>query len=195
MLCETDFSATPDCRDNTLKALQVALYYRAGRADDDQTPLMWYDRAQTWALTEAYLGERCRPWWPTHPHLLRRRPLAPPRVGLRRQPVSGLRPPRRLQRVDARRSLFTCCSARPCWCSGPWAPTTRLVRLRSELLRAPSRSDAQFPPASGPCQGQWAEVWPNAPTRALAAAGRLPANERQPAPTPALDHGAAAAQW
>jgi 7-cyano-7-deazaguanine synthase len=54
-MCETDFSGYPDCRDNTLKALQVALSLGTDAPMTIETPLMWLDKAQTWALT-AQLG-------------------------------------------------------------------------------------------------------------------------------------------
>lgn len=49
-MCETDFSGYPDCRDNTLKALQVALSLGFASPMVIETPLMWLDKAQTWAL-------------------------------------------------------------------------------------------------------------------------------------------------
>src|SRR5262249_24156763 len=49
-MCETDFSGYPDCRDNTIKALQVALNLGMDRSFVLHTPLMWLDKAQTWAL-------------------------------------------------------------------------------------------------------------------------------------------------
>jgi len=74
-MCETDFSGYPDCRDDTIKALQVALNLGMNRRFVLHTPLMWLDKAATWrlamslggsALVEAilehthscYLGER-----------------------------------------------------------------------------------------------------------------------------------------
>jgi 7-cyano-7-deazaguanine synthase len=54
-MCETDFSGYPDCRDNTLKALQVALSLGMDARMTVETPLMWLDKAQTWALS-AQLG-------------------------------------------------------------------------------------------------------------------------------------------
>jgi 7-cyano-7-deazaguanine synthase len=54
-MCETDYSGYPDCRDNTLKALQVALSLGIDAPMTIETPLMWLDKAQTWALT-AQLG-------------------------------------------------------------------------------------------------------------------------------------------
>jgi 7-cyano-7-deazaguanine synthase len=49
-MCETDFSGYPDCRDNTIKALQVALNLGMDRSFVLHTPLMWLDKAETWAL-------------------------------------------------------------------------------------------------------------------------------------------------
>lgn len=56
-MCETDFSGYPDCRDNTLKALQVAISLGLDAPMTIETPLMWYDKAHTWALTEKLGGE------------------------------------------------------------------------------------------------------------------------------------------
>jgi 7-cyano-7-deazaguanine synthase len=56
-MCETDFSGYPDCRDNTLRALQVAISLGLEAPMTLDTPLMWLDKAQTWALTEELGGE------------------------------------------------------------------------------------------------------------------------------------------
>jgi len=56
-MCETDFSGYPDCRDNTLKALQVALSLGIAAPMTIETPLMWLDKAQTWALTQELGGD------------------------------------------------------------------------------------------------------------------------------------------
>lgn len=56
-MCETDFSGYPDCRDNTLKAQQVALSLGMDTPMTIETPLMWLDKAQTWALTDVLGGE------------------------------------------------------------------------------------------------------------------------------------------
>lgn len=80
-MCETDYSGYPDCRDNTLKAMQVALSLGLAAPMTIETPLMWLSKAETWALTErlggdaltalivehthsCYLGDRSRrhPW-------------------------------------------------------------------------------------------------------------------------------------
>lgn len=80
-MCETDYSGYPDCRDNTLKALQVALSLGLATPMTVETPLMFLTKAQTWDLSEqlggrtlveliiehthtCYLGERGQrhPW-------------------------------------------------------------------------------------------------------------------------------------
>ena len=55
-MCETDYSGYPDCRDDTLRALQSAL--RLGMATELEllTPLMWLDKAQSWTLAEELGG-------------------------------------------------------------------------------------------------------------------------------------------
>jgi 7-cyano-7-deazaguanine synthase len=49
-MCETDFSGYPDCRDDTIKCLQSALNLGMESRFVLHTPLMWIDKAQTWAL-------------------------------------------------------------------------------------------------------------------------------------------------
>jgi 7-cyano-7-deazaguanine synthase len=56
-MCETDFSGYPDCRDDTIKALQVALNLGMDRRFVLHTPLMWLDKAMTWALAHELGGE------------------------------------------------------------------------------------------------------------------------------------------
>ncbi len=56
-MCETDYSGYPDCRDNTLKALQLAISLGMDTPMTIDTPLMWLDKAQTWAMTERLGGE------------------------------------------------------------------------------------------------------------------------------------------
>ena len=51
-MCETDFSGYPDCRDDTMKALQVALNLGMATRIKLETPLMWIDKRQTWQLAE-----------------------------------------------------------------------------------------------------------------------------------------------
>lgn len=57
-MCETDFSGYPDCRDDTIKALQVALNLGMATRFKLETPLMWLDKAQTWSLAEEAGGEK-----------------------------------------------------------------------------------------------------------------------------------------
>jgi 7-cyano-7-deazaguanine synthase len=55
-MCETDYSGYPDCRDDTVKALQVALNLGMARRFVLHTPLMWIDKAATWRLAAALGG-------------------------------------------------------------------------------------------------------------------------------------------
>ena len=56
-VCETDFSGYPDCRDDTIKAMQIALSLGMDRRILIDTPLMWIDKAATWALAEELGGK------------------------------------------------------------------------------------------------------------------------------------------
>jgi 7-cyano-7-deazaguanine synthase len=56
-MCETDFSGYPDCRDDTLKALQVAINLGMDQRFVIETPLMWIDKAATFALAERLGGD------------------------------------------------------------------------------------------------------------------------------------------
>lgn len=53
-VCETDFSGYPDCRDEFVKALNNAIDLGIGRDIAFSTPLMWLDKAETWALADYY---------------------------------------------------------------------------------------------------------------------------------------------
>jgi len=55
-MCETDYSGYPDCRDDTLKALQATLSLGMDHRFVIHTPLMWRDKAATWALAQALGG-------------------------------------------------------------------------------------------------------------------------------------------
>jgi 7-cyano-7-deazaguanine synthase len=55
-MCETDYSGYPDCRDDTIKAMQLALNLGLNRRFVLETPLMWRDKAATWALADALGG-------------------------------------------------------------------------------------------------------------------------------------------
>ncbi|MDE1949515.1 MAG: 7-cyano-7-deazaguanine synthase QueC [Burkholderiales bacterium] len=56
-MCETDYSGYPDCRDDTLKSLQVTLNLGLDSRLVIETPLMWIDKQQTWALARSLGGE------------------------------------------------------------------------------------------------------------------------------------------
>ena len=56
-MCETDFSGYPDCRDDTVKAMQLALNLGMERRFVIHTPLMWIDKAATFALAHAIGGD------------------------------------------------------------------------------------------------------------------------------------------
>jgi len=79
-MCETDYSGYPDCRDDTIKTLQVALGLGMDTRFVLETPLMWIDKAGTYRMAEqlggaalldlviehahtCYLGERTRREW------------------------------------------------------------------------------------------------------------------------------------
>jgi 7-cyano-7-deazaguanine synthase len=55
-VCETDYSGYPDCRDDTIKALQVALNLGMDHRFVLETPLMWIDKPATWRLAEEIGG-------------------------------------------------------------------------------------------------------------------------------------------
>ncbi|MDB5655864.1 MAG: queC [Tardiphaga sp.] len=57
-MCETDYSGYPDCRDDTIRALQQALNLGMDRQFELHTPLMWRDKAATWALANELGGPR-----------------------------------------------------------------------------------------------------------------------------------------
>jgi 7-cyano-7-deazaguanine synthase len=56
-VCETDYSGYPDCRDDTIKAMQVALNLGLERRFVLETPLMWIDKAQTFAMARGLGGQ------------------------------------------------------------------------------------------------------------------------------------------
>ncbi len=55
-MCETDYSGYPDCRNDTLQALARALVLGMARPFELHTPLMWRDKAETWALAHELGG-------------------------------------------------------------------------------------------------------------------------------------------
>ena len=56
-MCETDYSGYPDCRDDTIKAMQVALTLGLDKRVVIHTPLMWIDKAETFALAVEIGGD------------------------------------------------------------------------------------------------------------------------------------------
>jgi 7-cyano-7-deazaguanine synthase len=56
-MCETDYSGYPDCRDDTLKSLQVTLNLGMASRYVVHTPLMWLTKAQTWAMARDLAGD------------------------------------------------------------------------------------------------------------------------------------------
>jgi 7-cyano-7-deazaguanine synthase len=56
-VCETDFSGYPDCRDDTMKAMQLALSLGMDKRFLIETPLMWIDKAATWTLAYSLGGQ------------------------------------------------------------------------------------------------------------------------------------------
>jgi 7-cyano-7-deazaguanine synthase len=76
-MCETDYSGYPDCRDDTIKAMQVVLTLGMDKRMTIHTPLMWIDKAATFSMAQdiggaafldivledthsCYLGDRTR---------------------------------------------------------------------------------------------------------------------------------------
>jgi len=56
-VCETDYSGYPDCRDDTIKAMQLAINLGMDRRFVLETPLMWIDKVATWALAHRLGGQ------------------------------------------------------------------------------------------------------------------------------------------
>jgi 7-cyano-7-deazaguanine synthase len=56
-MCETDYSGYPDCRDDTIKAMQVALTLGLDKRVTIHTPLMWVDKAGTFAMAKQIGGK------------------------------------------------------------------------------------------------------------------------------------------
>ena len=57
-VCETDFSGYPDCRDDTMKAMQLVLNLGMDTGFVIHTPPMWIDKAESWALAHELGGDR-----------------------------------------------------------------------------------------------------------------------------------------
>lgn len=56
-VCETDYSGYPDCRDDTIKAMQIVLNLGMESRFVVHTPLMWIDKAETWRMAEQIGGD------------------------------------------------------------------------------------------------------------------------------------------
>ena len=56
-MCETDYSGYPDCRNDTLRALEKAIQLGMESGITLETPLMWLDKAATWSLAESLGGD------------------------------------------------------------------------------------------------------------------------------------------
>jgi 7-cyano-7-deazaguanine synthase len=57
-MCQTDYSGYPDCRDETVKAMQAALGLGLAREIRVHTPLMFIDKAETWRMAERLGGRK-----------------------------------------------------------------------------------------------------------------------------------------
>ncbi len=55
-MCETDYSGYPDCRNDTLRALENALQLGMQSTIRLETPLMWLDKSATWSLADKLGG-------------------------------------------------------------------------------------------------------------------------------------------
>ncbi|MPW36230.1 7-cyano-7-deazaguanine synthase QueC [Vibrio sp. B1Z05] len=53
-VCETDFSGYPDCRDEFVKTMNSALAQGMDYPLQVNTPLMWLNKAETWAMADSY---------------------------------------------------------------------------------------------------------------------------------------------
>lgn len=67
-MCETDYSGYPDCRDNTMQALQLALNLGMDQHFRIETPLMWLDKAATWRLAGEVGGPKLIALTQEHTH-------------------------------------------------------------------------------------------------------------------------------
>ncbi len=100
-MCETDYSGYPDCRDATLKALNMAINLGMDRPFELHTPLMFIDKADTWQLAHDLGGDGLhRPDPRAVAHLLSRHARRKARLGLWLRRMSGLSAARaRLERI------------------------------------------------------------------------------------------------
>lgn len=67
-MCQTDYSGYPDCRDNSLRAMQIALTMGLDKDISLHTPLMWLSKAQSWKLLEDIAGKKSVKFVIEHTH-------------------------------------------------------------------------------------------------------------------------------
>src|SRR3954454_16126934 len=67
-MCETDYSGYPDCRNETIRALQVALNLGMNKQFELHTPLMWLDKASNWTPAHDLGGAGVVNLTRNHPH-------------------------------------------------------------------------------------------------------------------------------
>ncbi len=67
-MCETDYSGYPDCRANTMQALQLALNLGMDQHFRIETPLMWLDKAATWRFADEIGGQKLIALTQEHTH-------------------------------------------------------------------------------------------------------------------------------
>ena len=67
-VCETDYSGYPDCRDDSMKAMQLALSLGMDKRFLIETPLMWIDKAETWQLAHQLGGQALEDLIVEHTH-------------------------------------------------------------------------------------------------------------------------------
>ncbi|MBF0422545.1 MAG: 7-cyano-7-deazaguanine synthase QueC [Magnetococcales bacterium] len=56
-MCETDYSGYPDCRDDAIKALQVCLNIGMAAKFRLETPLMWFNKGESWQMARNCGGD------------------------------------------------------------------------------------------------------------------------------------------
>ena len=77
-MCETDYSGYPDCRRDTLDALEQAINKGMESNIHIDTPLMHIDKAETWTLAHKLGGDALVEITLEHTHMLSRRPRQSP---------------------------------------------------------------------------------------------------------------------
>ena len=57
-MCETDFSGYPDCRNETILALEKTINFAYARKFKIETPLMWSNKSVIWETAEKIAGRK-----------------------------------------------------------------------------------------------------------------------------------------